>query len=261
MALVLIELIQYLNVALDYIYPWERLKARIVALSIVGTIPLLYIDWFLMRLIYKLIGKNFEASGFTEQILPINAVLICLGHLLLFLNRKYKLKRISTETLPLDITNIKDMEPSEAAVIDQPLIKLSHDDMWAGDGNNQKLPHYQYWTVIEGTIQNKKYTLQLSEVSCLGVGSSYGDIYLKNGRKLNMTYRKQALRTYLDPLKFVETRGGLFVAFDVISGYIETRQGTMLNVQENYPFDFNINISKRFLKGFCAAFEAYQQKK
>jgi len=260
MAFLLIQLIQSLNVALDYIFPWERLKARVLALSVLGTIPLFYIDWLLVRFIYKKIGGDFEASGFTERILPINAVLICLGHVLLYLNRKHKLKKISAATLPLDNIETEVTEPSASAIVEQPFTAVSQDDHRSGDVNPQDLLQHKYWSVIEGTIQNKKSIYQLNEVSCVAVGSSCGDIYLKNGKKLNMSYRKQSLRTYLDPLKFVETRGGLFVALDVIIGYTETRQDTTLRIKEDCPAHFNINISKRFFKDFCAAFEACQQK-
>lgn len=267
-ALLLIQLIHYSNVIFDHFFPWNRWQIRLIIMVTFGIIPILFIDWYIVKVIYRFAEKDFEKSGFTKNILPINALLICFGYLCFYVLRWYKLqgneKGISilpVET-PYETVNIF---PLETTIIDQPVLPSSLNDevieaiemKQVSDDNPNLVTYLNY---VEGYIQNKKFTIPISQVAALGVGSVYGDVYLKDGTNMVTLLRKKVLRALLDPTRFLETRGGLFVAYDIILTLGEDKAHATLILKPGFPNYFNINISKRFHGPCTSAFQAHKEK-
>ncbi|WP_316831931.1 hypothetical protein [Pedobacter aquatilis] len=225
-AWLIIELIHWVNVWLDGFCPWHALLKRLCLLLLFGIMPVVLIDLLLVKLVFIFAHQNFDRSGFTRKILPLNVLLICIGHFSLYLRQRHQLK-----------SNAGAMRTS-------------------GNGNT---PGLQTFALVTGYLSNQKHELLPDEILCLITGSSYGDIFLKNGKRMNMTYRRHTLRAKLDPKKFVETRGGVFFAYDAISGLRKAGRQHQLILKQDFHFDgIPLDISRRFFPAFLEGFKAWQ---
>jgi hypothetical protein len=249
-ALLLIELIYWINVILDHFYRWQQWQWRLPLQLSLGIGPLLYFDWLLVKGMYLITGNDFEKSEFTERILPINLGLICIGHLIFYIRQRWIRNK--------GLQNFQESKKAGELQIAIEGFPILHSLSFIQ--NPLKLPaaDQAYWTIVEGSIQNKKYTFPLNAICCLVAGSVYGDIYLKDGRHMNMSFRKTILRNCLDPSRFIEIRGGVFFAYDVIAE-IKTQGNSsyvILNIENQN--DLPLSISRRFFPTFMAGFKAYQ---
>lgn len=226
-ALILIELIHWVNVILDRFYPWPQWHWRLPLQLVFGTGPLLYLDWLLVKAMYLVTENDFEKSGFTEDILPVNLLLICTGHLIFYVRQRLMRNKAKPTTQVLKVPE----------------------------------PDPLYWATVEGSIQNKKYIFPLNAICCLVTASVYGDIYLKDGRRMNMNFRKTVLRSRLDPDRFVEISGGVFLAYDVIAEIKAQGKGGHIILNIDHQNDLPLSISRRFFPTFMAGFKAYQANK
>ncbi|RDC54134.1 hypothetical protein DU508_23155 [Pedobacter chinensis] len=275
-AMLLIEFIHWINVLLDHIYSWQQWQRRIPLQLILGVLPLICLDWLLVKGMYFMAHDNFEESGFTEKILPLNTVLICMAHLLFYLRHRYLANKAAQAAYSFTTTNPAGNK-TDAQLENLTPQSNNNDSVTSGaneveTGVLQTFPakapkpvatfiHHGYWAVMEGSIQNKKYTYPVTEIVCIATASVYGDIYLKDGRNINMKFRKKILRKCLDPDIFVEIKGGIFFAYDVIAGIQSHGKENVVILKEGNRSDLPVSISRRFFPTFEEGFSAYQRRK
>lgn len=275
LAIIIIEAVHWTNLLLDKICDWQvHRNKRLVLQLLFGVIAILYLDVWLVKGVYYLLGHDFYKGNFMQKIFPINVILVLFLHVLFFF-RKYDSTLFSfrrwyqllfgekAEAHLFVADEIEPIKPSETFYLLQPT--MGKQQLPAAN-----LPHLltapfiketEYWSVIKGYIQSTRYTFGIDEVLYIKTGAVYGDIYLKSGRVCNMHYRGKTLRENLHPNHFVEVQSGVFYALDVIEGKSSIGKNQFVVVKPLYKhLVVHDAISRRYLANFDEVFKAYKRR-
>jgi hypothetical protein len=239
LALLVIELIHWVNVILDRYCSWQSYpNLRMFYQFFIGIVGVLYIDYWLVRGVYHLLDMDFSTGGFLSGVFPTIAFFVFFLHGLFYVRR---------------------YDP----IIFNPKQWYSH---FRGAKGKQVLPAINntlnpYWQSIAGYIQSTKYIFNIEEVVCIATGAIYGDIFLKNGRCCNMHYKGAQLREQLDPEEWVEIRSGKFFALSSMAGIsLDSKQKKIILKEAYQSLSCDVNISRRYYSALLQKFKSYQAK-